>query len=31
MITTKQNNPTLGNVADDEPIFVLRARDVAAP
>jgi len=30
-MTTKHNNPTLENVADDEPIFVLRARDVTAP
>jgi len=30
-MTTKHNNPTLENVADDEPIFVLRARDVLAP
>ena len=26
-MTTKHNNPTLDAVADDEPIFVLRARD----
>ncbi len=30
-MTTKHNSPTLENVADDEPIFVLRAQDENAP
>jgi hypothetical protein len=30
-MATKHNNPYLAKVADDEPIFVLRAQDQLAP